>query len=132
MQQALIDLHYDLGPTGADGDYGNHTWDSVKRFKADQKLGWETMGDVGPGTMHRLDELFPATEPADVPPPKFAEEETQSCPTDDQIETAIQARPQNVLSLQESGPAATPARTPSASPPAHVSIPEAVRRFKTR
>lgn len=59
VQQALIDLGYDLGPTGADGIYGDFTWNAVKKFKADENLGWEYMGDVGPGTMRRLDELFP-------------------------------------------------------------------------
>jgi hypothetical protein len=61
VQQALIDLGYDLGPTGADGTYGTLTWKAVQAFKRDQALGWESMGDVGPGTMHRLDALFAAT-----------------------------------------------------------------------
>ncbi len=61
VQKALIDLGYNLGPAGADGIYGNLTWNAVKQFKADQNLGWESMGDVGPGTMGRLDELFPNT-----------------------------------------------------------------------
>ncbi len=59
VQQSLIDLGYDLGPAGADGNYGQKTWNAVKRFKAREQLGFETMGDVGPGTMTRLDELFP-------------------------------------------------------------------------
>ena len=61
VQQALLDLGYDLGPAGADGRYGQRTWNAVKRFKADQQLGWQEMGDVGPGTTARLDELFPPT-----------------------------------------------------------------------
>ena len=63
VQQALIELGYDLGSSGADGIYGNYTWNAVKQFKADQALGWEWMGDVGPGTMQRLDELFSGSEP---------------------------------------------------------------------
>jgi hypothetical protein len=59
VQQALIDRGYDLGRSGADGIFGNRTWDAVKQFKANERLGWEHMGDVGPGTMHRLDALFP-------------------------------------------------------------------------
>jgi len=58
VQQALLDLGYNLGPSGADGIYGQKTWDAVKQFKANEGLGFEDMGDVGPGTMHRLDELF--------------------------------------------------------------------------
>jgi hypothetical protein len=69
VQQALIDLGYDLGPTGADGIYGDLTWNAVKKFKADQSLGWESMGDVGPGTMGRLDELFPYERPPTITPP---------------------------------------------------------------
>jgi peptidoglycan hydrolase-like protein with peptidoglycan-binding domain len=69
IQQALIDLGYNLGATGADSNYGTKTWDTVKQFKADQHLGWEQMGDVGPGTMHRLDELFPPTTPPSPPVP---------------------------------------------------------------
>ena len=63
VQQALVDLGYALGPSGADGSYGNATWNAVKKFKATEKLGWEHMGDVGPGTMGRLDELFGGPSP---------------------------------------------------------------------
>ena len=68
VQQALVDLGYDLGSTGAnqdgvDGAYGQRTAAAVRAFKADQGLGFEPFGDVGPGTMHRLDELFPPTLP---------------------------------------------------------------------
>lgn len=60
VQGALIELGYDLGRTGADGIYGQKTWNAVKAFKKAEQLGWEQMGDVGPGTMRRLNELFPA------------------------------------------------------------------------
>jgi hypothetical protein len=30
----------------------------VRKFKADEHLGSEQFGDVGPGTIGRLDELF--------------------------------------------------------------------------
>jgi peptidoglycan hydrolase-like protein with peptidoglycan-binding domain len=64
VQQALADLGYDLGPTGVDGIYGSYTARAVRSFKADQKLGLEQFEDVGPGTMHRLDQLFPARGPS--------------------------------------------------------------------
>jgi peptidoglycan hydrolase-like protein with peptidoglycan-binding domain len=71
IQQALIDVQqitgntYDLGSTGrnndgVDGNYGPKTAAAVKKFKADEKLGFTQFGDVGPGTMHRLDQLFAA------------------------------------------------------------------------
>lgn len=60
VQQALIDLRYDLGPMGADGIFGRYTAAAVKAFKRDQQLGFEQYSDVGPRTMARLDELFPS------------------------------------------------------------------------
>ena len=59
VQQALIDLGYDLG-AGADQRYGPKTAAAVRSFKTEQVLGFTQFGDVGPGTMGRLDELFPA------------------------------------------------------------------------
>jgi peptidoglycan hydrolase-like protein with peptidoglycan-binding domain len=66
VQQALVDLDYDLGPAGADMVYGAKTATAVRAFKRDQALGFEQFGDVGPGTMGRLDELFPG-EPNELP-----------------------------------------------------------------
>lgn len=67
VQQALIELGYGVGPSGANGVYGQQTWDAVKDFKKTEQLGWEQMGDVGPGTMRRLNELFPG-KADDLPP----------------------------------------------------------------
>ena len=69
VQQALLDVTakthntYDLGPTGADGVYGPLTTDAVKKFKADEHLGFTEFGDVGPGTMHRLNLLLQPAKP---------------------------------------------------------------------
>jgi peptidoglycan hydrolase-like protein with peptidoglycan-binding domain len=68
VQQGLMELGYNLGPAGVDGLYGDFTWNAVKKFKSDQGLGWEWMGDVGPGTMGRLDALFPSGIPPTIPP----------------------------------------------------------------
>lgn len=71
VQSALLDLSgitgqiYDLGPSGADGSYGPKTAAAVRKFKADENLGSTQFGDVGPGTMHRLDQLFAGSP---VPP----------------------------------------------------------------
>lgn len=70
VQQALLDLNFDLGPAGADGKFGSRTSQAVKAFKGAEKLGFEHIGDVGPGTMRRLDELFAAQPP---PPPTCAD-----------------------------------------------------------
>jgi peptidoglycan hydrolase-like protein with peptidoglycan-binding domain len=63
VQKALVDLGFSLGPPGTDGVYGSLTASAVKAFKREQHLGFEQFGDVGPGTMHRLDELFPGPLP---------------------------------------------------------------------
>jgi peptidoglycan hydrolase-like protein with peptidoglycan-binding domain len=69
VQQALIDVSaitgnkYNLGPGGADGKYGPATAAAVRKFKSDENLGSTQFGDVGPGTMHRLDQLFGGTQP---------------------------------------------------------------------
>jgi hypothetical protein len=59
VQEALIALKFDLGSFGADAKFGNDTAKAVMAFKKQQKLGFETIGDVGPGTMARLDKLCP-------------------------------------------------------------------------
>ncbi len=73
LQQALLDLGLTLGAAGADGRYGPATAEAVKAFKRQEQLGFEQFGDVGPGTMHRLDRIFaedtdgsPTPTPADV------------------------------------------------------------------
>jgi len=64
VQQALLDIGgYDLGPTGADGIYGNYTATAIKLFKHNEHLGSEELGDVGPATINRLDDMFAAKTP---------------------------------------------------------------------
>lgn len=78
VQQALTDLGYRVG--GVDGKYGPLTAAAVRAFKADNRLGFEQFGDVGPGTMGRLDLLF-------------AEPPRQVCPIDPPVSTAVQTDP---------------------------------------
>lgn len=68
VQQALLDLGFSIGAAGVDERYGPAVSEAVKQFKAREKLGFETMGDVGPGTMHRLDELFADAAPDEQAP----------------------------------------------------------------
>ena len=68
VQQALVELHY-LTAADVTGTYDQATWDAVKQLKTDKALGWETMGDVGPGTMAWLDRHFSHTPPPPPPPP---------------------------------------------------------------
>lgn len=71
VQQGLMDLGrgYDLGRKGADGAYGPKTAAAIRRFKADERLGSKGHGDVGPGSMKRLDLLFAAGVPAPTTAP---------------------------------------------------------------
>lgn len=131
MQEALIDLGHDLGPMGADGIYGPRTASAVRQFKAQQKLGFEQFGDVGPGTMGRLNELFPApAPPVDENPPKdVAEEDDTACPFGvDDLETAVTS---TLTSKENSALAFGPSQsTPSVGPTPHLSIGQAVERFQ--
>src|SRR5262249_36314563 len=57
VQQGLLDDDIALPQFGADGKFGNETSTAVKEFKAKHGLGFTQFGDVGPGTMSKLDEL---------------------------------------------------------------------------
>lgn len=97
IQTALVELGYDLGPMGADGQYGERTWTAVKRFKSVEQLGWTQFGDVGPATMARLDALFASTSPA--PPtgsdvaPEGLDTDAGVCLSDEEIESHVAFRP---------------------------------------
>jgi len=59
VQQALLDWRADALPSGADGVFGNESVEAVMRFKRDE-LGVAEggiIGDVGPRTVKRLDEI---------------------------------------------------------------------------
>jgi hypothetical protein len=67
VQQALVDLSppLDLGTSGpagdgVDGRFGPQTAAAIRAFKTREGLGFTQFGDVGPGTMRRLNELFSA------------------------------------------------------------------------
>jgi peptidoglycan hydrolase-like protein with peptidoglycan-binding domain len=100
LQQALLDwatprrFALELGTTGpagngVDGVYGSRTAFAVRIFKTEEDLGSTEFGDVGPGTMHRLNELFPPgptppppTPPPPTPPPSPDEQKIQQAKTD--------------------------------------------------
>ncbi|MFN2537020.1 MAG: peptidoglycan-binding protein [Mycobacteriales bacterium] len=64
VQQALIDLGFLTG--SASGNYDQDTWNAVLAFKRAKHLGFENLGDVGPGTVGCLNSLFacPCPRPA--------------------------------------------------------------------
>jgi peptidoglycan hydrolase-like protein with peptidoglycan-binding domain len=101
VQQALLDLGGNLGPTGVDGKYGPATAAAVRAFKAKEKLGFEQFGDVGPGTMRRLDELFPGPSPV---PPTPTDDGGKTVDVDDDIEPGSCPTPSVLTEALAEGP----------------------------
>jgi Putative peptidoglycan binding domain len=144
VQQALADLGADLGPTGVDGTYGPKTAAAVRKFKADEHLGSEQFGDVGPGTIGRLDELFPPDRPAtpggskmDVGDTDDAVEEPSSCPSLVELEAEIggggtteSAGNTQALTDTVTAPAADAAGAPT--PVGSTNLDSAVKDFASR
>jgi hypothetical protein len=132
VQQALLDLGFELGPTGADAVYGPATSAAVKAFKKKENLGFEQFGDVGPGTMRRLDELFPAERPAPVDNdiPEADEDDGTGCPAPQAVVEAAESSPAITQALVRSAPDQVGA--PQAPPPAADPIARAVESFKQK
>jgi peptidoglycan hydrolase-like protein with peptidoglycan-binding domain len=64
VQQALLDWRADAVPSGADGVFGDESVEAVIRFKREE-LGVpaaDIIGDVGPRTVRRLDEIRAGVE----------------------------------------------------------------------
>lgn len=69
LQSKLIELGYDLGHWGADGDFGNATNTAVRQFQTDNKLTVD--GIVGNQTWGKLDELIEEkNKPKEEPKPE--------------------------------------------------------------
>ena len=54
LQKALLAHGYDIGPDGADGDFGKNTEAAIKRYQAHN--GLEIDGVCGPATWAKLGE----------------------------------------------------------------------------
>lgn len=54
VQQRLISLGYDVGPSGADGIPGRNTTKAVARYQEDNKLAILYLGTIGPKTLTAL------------------------------------------------------------------------------
>lgn len=67
IQQRLIDLGYDLGPSGADGQMGPRTDAAIRAFQSDH--GLDVDGVVGPQTTAALSGAQPSQPGASAPAP---------------------------------------------------------------
>lgn len=81
IQQALIDLGYDLSEFGADSHYGSETADAVREFQRDFGMNDEQIdGIVGENTLSRLDTRL--SEGSAVIPEQACELGTRTIPVD--------------------------------------------------
>lgn len=60
LQNKLIELGYDVGPDGADGDFGNNTLAALKAYQRDNNLG--ECGYFGPETFKAMKETGSSSE----------------------------------------------------------------------
>jgi len=79
VQAALIELGL-LAAGGDTGVYTQETWNAVKQLKKTNHLGWESMGDVGPGTMDWLNKGFTTASVGTCPPRCPEDRRTPGCP----------------------------------------------------
>lgn len=68
LQENLIKLGYDCGPDGADGDFGNNTYNAVVKFQREH--GCEVDGIVGDETRAAIEKALKAGSAAAVISPK--------------------------------------------------------------
>ena len=64
LQEKLIKLGYDCGELGADGDFGNSTYQAVRKFQKAAKIGVD--GIVGPNTLDAIDKAIEGLGDKDI------------------------------------------------------------------
>lgn len=89
LQESLISKGYDLGKTGADGDYGDITEAAVKQYQKDNKLtidglaGNETQGSIFAVPKTSNQTASPSAQAPTKSTPSAAPPKTQTPPTAD-------------------------------------------------
>ena len=86
LQQKLIEAGYDVGPDGADGDFGMNTEKAVIEFQTDNNL--EVDGIVGSETWAALEKATKKEEPAKSDPEPEKAEETHQTQEDETVPRA--------------------------------------------
>lgn len=88
LQQALVDLGYDLPQFGVDGIFLNETLKSVQRFQLDNNLSND--GIVGTLTIDRLDQLHSSfnKQAPEIPIPEI-DPAANTCPAQGEPETIL-------------------------------------------
>jgi len=66
LQKDLTRMGYDVGPDGADGDFGDNTKKAVMKFQREHKLD-PVDGEVGDDTRKVLNEILRKSESTEVP-----------------------------------------------------------------
>lgn len=79
LQTQLLELGYDLGKWGADGDFGNDTYRAVMKFQTDYRLE-PVDGEVGPVTRKAIEEALKKKKEAETVQATVAETEAESTP----------------------------------------------------
>lgn len=103
LQKDLIRMGYDVGPDGADGDYGDNTKKAVMKFQREHKLD-PIDGEVGDDTRKVLNEILGKSESTEVP-----KEETPSAtpePEPAEPDTSIPRKNLRVrtIKMEDEGP----------------------------
>lgn len=73
LQKNLIALGYGVGPSGADGDFGNNTYNAVLRFQKDHNLTRD--GIVGPQTRNAIETALKNKNNTPMPTPSVPAQE---------------------------------------------------------
>lgn len=93
LQEKLIQLGYSCGPDGADGDFGNNTYEAVKKFQTDYKV-YPIDGEVGPLTAAALNKAISKSEP--IKKNDIVMFKGNTCYTTSMAATGVEAKPGKV------------------------------------
>lgn len=101
LQKDLIRMGYDVGPDGADGDFGTNTKKAVMKFQREHKLD-PVDGEVGDDTRKVLKEILEKSESTEVPKEETPAAEQEPAEPDTSIpRQKLQIR---TIKMEDEGP----------------------------